>query len=142
MGLQELSLTHELRQPRRRVACASGLLLALVAVASVVLCIARDSWTQARVLVTVALYVVAIPLHEYGNSGRWLPRLGAPRTAWRGVLRGFIGLGGVALLVVAAGFCAALGPGRWSVRASGLVIGLFCAALLLIRSAIAGRVQT
>lgn len=123
---------------RRYIASCCALVLAVAAAASTLVFSLRNSWTQVPALATVALYVLASLLFELAASGRWFPQFSAPKTTFRGLLRGLTGILGLALLLSAVGFCFAMGPGKWKWTTVGFIFGMCGTSLLLIRSSITG----
>jgi len=131
-------MTEETNRRGRYIAFSCALFLAMAAVASTSLFSFNDSWIQNRILATVALYLLAIPLFEFGNSGKWFPLLTAPKGVLLALLRGFVGIFGVMLLLSALGFCLATGPGKCPRTTVGFIFGMCGTSIVLIRSAITG----
>lgn len=116
-----------------------GLALVCAAVVSTVLFSLSGTWVRARVIPTVALYLLSLPFLEFGGSGRWFPQFSVPRDSLRGLLRVLAGISGSAFLLLAVGLCFAFGSGILKVTEVGFVFGVYCLALSLIRVAITGR---
>ncbi|WP_263419896.1 hypothetical protein [Terriglobus albidus] len=134
----QVNMTVERKLREHYVASLFGLALAVIAVAAALLFSFGDSWDQMRVLVTIALSVLAIPLIEFGKGGTWFPRYSAPRSMSRGLFRGLIGISGLGLFLSAAAFCFAFGQGKYERTTVGFIFGICATSFLLIRAAITG----
>ena len=131
-------MTEGNKRQSQYLATSCGLLLSVAAGVLTLLFSLSDSWMQARVLATVALYAISITLGEFGNSGRWFPRFSAPKRASRLLVRVIAAIVGGALLFLAVASCFALGSGNWKLTTTGFVFGMYSSSFLLIRSAITG----
>lgn len=76
-------MTEETNIHGRYLASCCALFFAVNAVVSTSLFSLNDSWVETRLLGTVALYVLAVLLFEFGNSGKWCPQFAAPKVCYK-----------------------------------------------------------
>ena len=123
---------------RRSLAITLGLAVAAIAVVSILFFSLSNSWVQAKVLLVLGMYTIAIPLLEYGKNGRWLPAFSSleDRLSLVGRVVGFVA--GLALFLLAIGSCWAFGAGSWKPTMAGFVLGLYTTSFMFIRYGISG----
>jgi hypothetical protein len=98
-----------------------------------------DHWIQKRVWEVIGLYIVSIPLFEFGGSGRWVPRIPRAASFSGGLFRVLVGMVGLGLVVLSCGFCLALGERTVKWSSVGFILGACATGMALVRGALTAK---